>query len=197
MPAVNVKPVRFHPAGDAPVFFQETLNRFTQAMQHVVAKGPAVQLIHKVELLNIQHNGVHIPGGVIFPEPSGIFIEEAPVKQAGHLIILCRGNELLPLGCFFLFFGTKQQQTKEYRSNGCDERDHNGQIISHVILKADPLLLMGRSCQGRINRRFRHKMTDFVQYGVQLAVIPLQSEGQLHVFSGGNRCQFEFTELVG
>ena len=197
MPAVNVKPVRFHPAGDAPVFFQETLNRFPQATQHVVAKGPAVQLIHKVELLYIQHNGIHIPGGVIVPEPSGIFIEEAPVEQAGHLIILSRGNELLPLGCFFLFFGAKQQQPKEYRGNGCDERDHNGQVISHVILKADLLLLMGIGCQRRINRRFRHKISDFVQYGVQLMVIPMHGEGQGHIHPGSYRRQLVFTELFG
>ena len=197
MPAVNVKPVRFHPAGDAPVFFQETLNRFTQATKHVVAKGPAVQLIHNVELLNIQHNGVHIPGGVIFPEPSGIFIEEAPVEQAGHFIILSRGNELLSLGCFFLFFGAKQQQTKEYRRKGCDECDHDGQVISHIILKADLFFLLGMGRQGRINRHVRHKISDFVQYGVQLMVIPMHGEGQGHIHPGSYRRQLVFTELFG
>ena len=59
MPAVNVETIRSKSARDAAVFVRHCEDLASENAQDVVAELSAVQSVHGMELLDVQHDGVH------------------------------------------------------------------------------------------------------------------------------------------
>ena len=95
MQTVDIKTVRLHAACDSLRFSEEDTDLTTDQPQYAVSEIASVHGIDKMELLYVDHNGIHMHLAVIPKQSSGIFEEKVAGIQAGQSVCLGGGNQFL------------------------------------------------------------------------------------------------------
>ena len=72
-----------------------------QMTQNPVPELPSIQGIDRMELLDIDHDGVHFPVTMIPEDPVSILKKETPVIQSGQPVVLGIGNQLPAFAEFY------------------------------------------------------------------------------------------------
>ena len=97
MLTVYVKPVCSEPARYSSVLLHESFDAVSEYAQDPVAKLPPVYLIDQMEVIDVQHDGIHRHIRLFRMHTIGILEKVIPVIQPCQLIGLSRTDQLLSL----------------------------------------------------------------------------------------------------
>ena len=95
MPAVDVEAVRPEAHGDPAGFLGDRPDLGAERAQDLVAEVAPVQRVDRVELLDVQHDGVARHLGVLAAQAVGVLEEVVAVEQARQRVGLRRANQRL------------------------------------------------------------------------------------------------------
>ena len=90
MNAVHREPVRLEACGDALGLVEECSDLVANEPQHLVAELSAVEVVDRVELLNVYDHRVEVQLLVIAVKPFGVLEEEIPAVKHGEAVGLRR-----------------------------------------------------------------------------------------------------------
>ena len=93
--AEDVEAVSLVAAGDALGLSEHGGDLAADAAQHLVAEVAPVHGVDRVELLDVQHDGVHVHLRMVLEHPVAVFHEEVAVVKPGEAVAL-RGGDQLP-----------------------------------------------------------------------------------------------------
>ena len=181
----NIKSVRIKAGSYSIRLTKESANFLTKHSKHLIAKLTPVQFVHRMELLNIDDNGIHLWLGASLMDAVCVLKKEVLIIKLGEAVQLNCGNERPFLICPALCaYRPKQQQDNDDRHPSYDSKDEI-HIIPKELPNSDAIIEKRIICQCRVNTCVWHELAGFIQDGIETVILASHSKGQAHRFACG------------
>ena len=142
----------------------------SQRLQNLVAEGKSLELVDQVELIHIEHKGIHRPGRVLPVDAVGVFLEKGVRVQASQRIKLGCLDQLKALGCHSGRFHAQPHQVQDQRENGNQATKNREEIVPHKISERNLVLQIKIPRQGGVSLRGSHNGRQMLEQRVERSV---------------------------
>ena len=192
MSAEEVESIRTKAPAYAIVLLCNNAQFVTERLEHPVSKVPSVNGIDRMELLDVEHHGIHGHVGLLLTHSVGVLEEVVPVVQPRKGIRLRCRNELLRK-LFRPLAAQQEQRNNEYY--GKDDCQHNTHVVGNEVREGPLGILCDVVRQRRVNRGVGNLVHDLCQYGIQIRVPLFHRKARVQAHGRWNGCKSQSLAL--